>query len=135
MDDRPKEASSAHELRIDWPGQYSAQGSLAPSAYCAQEFSEGRFSAHGDGAMDAQARIISEYSRITIVRTIAAYVASLGFATISAALIMFAPEHRGVAANIVAGAFLALAVGLAGFTRFMAKAPAIEIQADSMKRG
>jgi hypothetical protein len=52
---------------------------------------------------------------------------------VSAALILFAPEHRTVAANIAAGAFLVLAAGLAGFTRFKASAPGLKIDADTRR--
>lgn len=79
--------------------------------------------------MDAQTKILLDYNRAVTTRTIAAYAASVAFAFISAALIVYAPESRSTAANLVAGAFLVLAVGIAGFTRFKAKAPAIEIEA------
>ena len=42
---------------------------------------------------------------------------------------MFAPESCGVAVNIVAGAFITLSMGIAGYTRFGVKAPGIDLSA------
>lgn len=97
---------------------------------CWQQFGFGSFEAHGVKAMETQAEILGNYNRAVTIRTIAAYGTSVVFALISAALIVFASEHRETAANLVAGAFLVLAVGIAGFTRFKAKTPAIEIETD-----
>jgi hypothetical protein len=98
-------------------------------AYCAQYLPAGHFQAQGVEAMGAQTQIIANYNKAVTVRTIAAYATSVTFAVISAWLIIYAPEQRETAANLVASAFLVLAVGIAGFTRFRAKAPAIEIEA------
>lgn len=79
--------------------------------------------------MEAQTKIIADYNRAVTVRTLSAYAASFGFALVSGALVIFAPEHRTVAANIVAGAFLLMAAGLAGFTRLKANAPGLSLDA------
>jgi hypothetical protein len=94
-------------------------------------FETGEFFAEGTEAMDAQESILVNYNRAVTVRTVAGYVASVAFACLSAAVILFAPEHRTLSAMVVAFAFLALAVGLAGFTRFKASSPALKIDAGS----
>jgi hypothetical protein len=81
--------------------------------------------------MDAHERILLNYNRAVTVRTLAGYAASVAFACLSAAIILFAPEHRTVAATVIAVAFLAMAVGLAGFTRFKASAPALKVEASN----
>ena len=98
--------------------------------FCAQQFDLGRFEAHGAEAMAAQVEILKEHNRNRTIQSVAGYAASVGFAAISAVLILFAPADRVIAADLVAAAFLALAVGLAGFTRFKAKAPGVEMSAD-----
>jgi hypothetical protein len=118
----------------------SCQGPLEPEpdgppkyitcSFCHQAFAFGEFKASGDGAMEAHSKILGEYNRAVTSRAIAAYAAAVAFAIVSAATILFAPQDRTVAANIIAGAFMALAMGIAGFTRFKAKAPGIEIDAD-----
>jgi hypothetical protein len=97
---------------------------------CDVMLQSGHFRALGSEAMDTQAKALLDYHRAITTRTVAAYATSVAFAAISAALIVLAPESRTMAANLIAAAFLVLAVGIAGFTRFKAKAPAMEIEAD-----
>jgi len=80
--------------------------------------------------METQERIVNYYNRTVLIRVIAPYGASVMFALIAAALIIFAPESRTVAANIVAAGLLVLSVAIAGFTRFFAKLPGMELKAD-----
>lgn len=101
----------------------------AHCAFCRGIIPAGQYQAHGPEAMSAQTEIIADTNRAVTTRTLAAYGASVVFALISGALIVFAPESRTAAANLVAGAFLVLAVGIAGFTRFKAKAPGLDIEA------
>jgi len=100
-------------------------------AYCAQIFVDSRFEAHGGEAMTAQTEIVQYHLRMAMIRTVAAYSISAIFAIIAAMIVIFAPESRGVAANLFAGAFLVLALGIAGFTRFLVKAPGLEISGTS----
>jgi len=97
---------------------------------CEQKFGGAQFSAAGQAAMEAQTKIITDYNRAITMRTLASYATSIGFACISAVLIMFAPEQRTMAANIVAGAFLVMAAGLAGFARLKASAPGLSLETD-----
>lgn len=104
-------------------------------AYCAQTFQFGRFQAQGADAMEAQAKILADYNQAVTARAFASYSAAVVFALISAAVVIFAPEARSEAATLIAGAFLILAVGVAGFTRFKAKAPTIEFEATGREPG
>jgi hypothetical protein len=83
--------------------------------------------------MDAQVSIVNHHNTMATIRIAAPYGAAVGFAAIAATLIVFAPESRTVAANIVAAALLVSAIGIAGFTRFSAKLPGMQIQADQRK--
>ncbi|MEM5406352.1 hypothetical protein, partial [Paraburkholderia unamae] len=51
------------------------------------------------------------------------------FAIIAAIIVVFAPASRTTAANIFSAAFMVMASGIAGYTRFAAKAPGIEVAA------
>lgn len=92
------------------------------------------FRASGDDAVKIQAAIINHNNRMWMIRTIAPYAAAVAFAAIAAFLIVFAPESRSTAANIVAAALLLLAVGIAGFTRFSAQLPGMKIDAGKGSR-
>jgi hypothetical protein len=118
----------------------SCGGSLALTKYgdaectrCAQRFDDREFYAHGDDAMAAQVAIVNYYHKMATLRAIASYGASAVFACVAAALIVFAPENRTVGANVVAGAFVILAAGIAGFTRFRAKAPGLDVSGDQAR--
>jgi hypothetical protein len=88
---------------------------------CAQILTDGEFHAEGEGAMDAQVSIVQYSLKMMTIRKLASYGASLLFLALAAVIIVFGPESRTTAANIVAGALLILALGIAGFTRFRAK--------------
>ena len=83
--------------------------------------------------MEFPERIVHYHNKIMRMRVIVPYAASVSFALISALLIIYAPESRSTTANIVAGGLLVLAVGVAGFTRFFAKPPGMEIKADNQR--
>lgn len=78
----------------------------------------------------AHEKIVGLQIRAATTRLAVPYAASVAFAVIAALLIAFAPESRSVAAYIGAAALLLLAAGIAGFTRFFAKAPGFQIGAD-----
>lgn len=104
--------------------------------FCTAGASTHEFRAEGEGAMAAQTAIVNQYSRMAAIRAAAPYAASVLFVAIAALLIVFAPESRTVAANMAAAALMILAAGIAGYTRFAAKAPGLEIGADrSGKKG
>ena len=104
----------------------SREGHLECSR-CFQAFGPDHFHAEGDGAMQAQTEIVTNHLKMQTIRSLAAYGIAAFFAVVSAAIVVFAPETREVAANLFAGAFLVLALGIAGFTRFSARAPGVEI--------
>jgi hypothetical protein len=81
------------------------------------------FRARGAEAIKIQESIINYSNKMWMIRTVSSYGASVAFALISALLIIWAPDSRTVAADIVAAALLLLAAGLAGYTRFAAKLP------------
>lgn len=90
------------------------------------------FWASGDtNTMNVHEKLVSYHNKMEMIRTVAAYGASVGFAAIGALLIAFAPESRSTAADIVAAALLVSALGLAGFTRFRAQLPGMKIEGDS----
>lgn len=68
--------------------------------------------------------------RMFTIRTLAAYGVSSVFAVVAAALIIFAPESRTTAANLVAAAFVVLSLGIAGYSRFGIKGPGISVTGD-----
>jgi uncharacterized membrane protein len=98
--------------------------------YSSEDVSAGTYSvmAQGVDAFGPHERIMNHRQNMTTARTIAAYLASLGFAVIAASLIESAPESRTTAANVAAGSLLILAAGIAGFTSLVAKLPAIDIR-------
>ena len=96
---------------------------------CGQYLDGSKFHASGSEAMVVQERIVTYHTKMATVRAIAAYSVSVVFVIVSALPIALAPESRSVAANTVAGALLILAAGIAGFTRFHAKAPGLDIDA------
>lgn len=103
-------------------------GNLVQCPSCAQIFDGGRFQAGGAGAIDAQVQIVTYQSKMFTIRVVASYGVSALFAMIGSALIIFAPPSREVAANVTSSALLVLAMGMAGFTRFKAKAPGLAIE-------
>ena len=105
-------------------------GEVLTCTVCGQTFEDRSFYARGEEAMEPQVAIVNYYHKMATLRAIAAYAVSAIFAIIAGALILFAPESRVVAANIIAGAFLVLAAGIAGFTRLKASAPGIKIDTD-----
>jgi hypothetical protein len=84
--------------------------------------------------VQAHERIVNYYNKMNAIRTIAPYVVSVVFAIVGALLILLAPESRSTAANFAAAALLVLAMGIAGFTRFHAKAPGLDINAEKSAR-
>jgi hypothetical protein len=78
--------------------------------------------------MDAQVKFVTYQSKMFTTRVLASYGVSAVFAIIGAALIIFAPASREVAANVTSTALLVLAFGIAGFTRFKAKAPGLAVE-------
>ena len=100
-------------------------------AFCNQTFSTESFQAYGEGAMEAQSRIVLGHIKASMIRTVAAYATSSLFAVTSALIVIFAPASRATAADIFAGGFLTLAVGIAGFTHFRFKASGIELGAST----
>jgi hypothetical protein len=75
-------------------------------------------------------RVAIHSARMFTIRTLSAYGVSSVFAIVGAALIIFAPESRETAANIVAAAFIVLALGIAGYSRFGVSAPGIEVSGE-----
>lgn len=67
--------------------------------------------------------------KMAMLTVIAAYTASVFFAAIATALIVYAPESRILAANIGAATLLVLAAGIAGFTRLQARFFGAEVRA------
>jgi hypothetical protein len=121
----------AHELICPHCGGDLKDSAIPMSAAriaCAQIFGGDEFHATGEAAMVIQERIISDNNKMVTIRAFAPYLASVAFATISALLIMFAPNGRELAANIVAASLLVLAAGIAGFTRFSANLPGIRVE-------
>jgi hypothetical protein len=86
------------------------------------------FHATGFEAMEAQERIIGSTNKMLTLRAYAPYVTSAVFAIISALLIIFAPDSRSTAANIVAAALLITSLGIAGYAQFSAKLPGMRIE-------
>ncbi|WP_145750995.1 hypothetical protein [Nitrospirillum amazonense] len=80
--------------------------------------------------MSAQENLVKNYNSHITARIVAPYAASVLFASIAASLIIFAPQSRETAANFSAAALLVVALGIAGFTRFRAKAPGIELSGE-----
>jgi hypothetical protein len=88
------------------------------------------FVARSAEAMKTQTEIVNYHNKMAMIRVVAPYGASVAFAMIAALLIIFAPDSRTTAANTVAGVFVVLALGIAGFTRFSAKLPGLEFKGD-----
>ena len=65
------------------------------------------------------------------IRAVVAYVVAAVSAIVAGLLIVFAPEGRDVAANVVAGAFAVLAAGIVGFTWLRVSFPAFRVDAKS----
>ena len=87
------------------------------------------FRASGDAAtMAAHERLVIHHNKMMVIREAVPYGAAVAFALIAALLIIFAPESRNVAANIVAGALFALACSIAGYTRFSAKVAGMKFE-------
>src|SRR5579863_7421871 len=78
---------------------------------CGQIFGDRQFYADGEGAMESQVEIVNYYHRMATYRVIGSYAVSSVFAIIGGILILFAPDSRVWAANIVAGTFVILAAG------------------------
>jgi hypothetical protein len=107
-------------------------GGRCMCGYLAREV-EGEFEASGTEAMATQESIVKYHAKMTMLRGVAPYFASVAFAVTAAVLIIYAPESRSTAANIAATALLVLAIGIAGFTRFSAKLPGMSLKADDKR--
>lgn len=114
-----------------WRGAATNDGQPVVCAVCAQTLSDAHFVAHGADAMLAQTEIVIYHQRMATIRAVAAYGTAIVFAIIAAVIVVFAPESRSTAANIFATAFLVMSAGIAGYTRFSAKVPGMEIKADN----
>lgn len=102
--------------------------------WCGQNFADGVFFAHGTEAMKHQVAIVNYHHKMEAIKNAVGYGCSALFIAVSSLLIGFAPESRTTAANLVAGALLVIAAGIAGFTRLRAKAPGIDIAASGRSR-
>jgi hypothetical protein len=117
-----------HEFRVE------TARNEAPCPHCGQWVHGARFEAAGSEAMDVQERIVKYHEKMLTIRMISCYAISTVFALIGAILILFAPAHREIAANIVAAALFVSAVGIAGFTHFKAKGAGFDISGDQRSK-
>lgn len=108
------------------------RGGICPS--CQSALDRTQFEAHGAEAMKAQESIVNNHNKHSTIRALVPYAASVAFAAIGAQLIIFAPESRETAANLAAAALLVVAMGIAGFTHFKAKAPGLEVSGERRLR-
>lgn len=86
------------------------------------------FKAEGKEAIQIQEGMIRYVNKMWTIRTVSSYATSVAFSVIGAALIIYAPESRGLAATIVAAGLFAMALGIAGYTHFSARFPGVRIE-------
>jgi hypothetical protein len=96
---------------------------------CDQSLGPHTFSASGAEAMGPQTAIVTQYIRWDAIRQMVAYGASALFGIIAGLIIVFAPPNNQIVADLVAGAFVVLAAGVAGYTYVRAKTHSIDIVA------
>jgi len=70
-------------------------------------------------------------ARYTTVQRLGLFGLAAFFITVSAMLVVFAPDGRETATHIIAASLFALSVGVAGFGYFRFKVPLVDISAGS----
>jgi hypothetical protein len=106
---------------------------IARCAFCNQAFSDASFQAHGADAMDAQTTIVTEHIRASSRVKLTQNILAGAFVIIAGLCVLFAPDGRALAAEIVALAFLVVGAGIAGFANLRVRIPHVELNASGQQ--
>jgi hypothetical protein len=101
---------------------------------CLQHIGEARFEASGVGAMEAQTAIVTAHINADLRRRIAQNCLAASFVLVAGICVLFAPTGRELAAEIIAGSFVIIGAGIAGFANLKLKTPHVEIAASNSLR-